>query len=69
MPKLPPPPLPPEFRGIRDNPDLTEDEKLTRSGIYWPSAERRLFARPTSTRTSLISASTANARSTGGLPR
>jgi len=26
MPKLPP--LPPEFRAIRDNPDLTEDEKI-----------------------------------------
>ena len=26
MPKLPP--LPPEFRAIRDDPDLTEDEKI-----------------------------------------
>ena len=38
MPKLRPPRLPPEFRAIRDNPDLTEDEKID---AVWDLLARR----------------------------
>ena len=61
MPKLPP--LPPEFRTIRADPDLTKDEKID---TVWELLARRgaahsLFAHQASPKTSFISASPPNA--------